>query len=202
MSRCRRSAPVLQSGLFLVSPVVLVFFCCGCGMLGRPGKPTIDDERNPLVVIETSRGRMTAELDERDANNAVNYFLYLVENSQTYVNRPIYEADYRSVYAGPQAKPLGFTIRHERATHWHKRGALSIKGDRNGTLTADIVIMRGNSHDFDSVHTVIGHIVSGMRTLDRLAKGDVIKRIYVKRKKSHAYVPTVRSDGPIRTGDF
>ncbi|MEW6357261.1 MAG: peptidylprolyl isomerase [Planctomycetota bacterium] len=189
-----------------IASISLALVACGCSVVDlggrRPVMPIIDDERNPLVVIETTRGSMTAELDERDMPNAVSYFIYLVENSEAYNGRPVYMADPKAVYAGPQRKPLGFTIQHERAGHSHKRGDLSIKGDADGTLTADVLIMRGNSADLDELHTVIGEIVDGSRTLDRLKQGDVIHRIYVKRKKGHDYAPTVRSDGPVRTGEF
>lgn len=167
----------------------------------RPPKPQIDDEENPIVVIETNKGALTAELDERGARNSVAYFLYLVE-ANAYANRTFYKADAKTVDAGPRAKPIGFRIKAEHGRQGHVRYALSIKGDPDGALTADVMIVRQDSFDLDKDNVVIGRIIGGTWALRRIRQGDVIRRIYVKRKKSHPYAPTVESNGRIRTDPY
>jgi len=88
MSRCRKHTLARQSRLLRHFPVAAAFLCCSCailGTIGRPTKPSSNDDRNPLMVIEANNRRMIAELYEGNATNVVDYFMYLVEKSQAYV---------------------------------------------------------------------------------------------------------------------
>jgi len=164
--------------------------------------PIIDDRRNPLVLIETTKGNMRVELFEDDATNTVNYFIYLIENMpRVFWNQPVYYADDIRIEAGPRGAIAGFRIKKEVTRHGHKRYSLAVKGMSGGWLSTDIVLTRADAFDLDKANTVIGRVVEGTSVVNKLQRGDRIRTIRVIRKRSHEYIP-VAYGSPMRFSPY
>jgi peptidyl-prolyl cis-trans isomerase B (cyclophilin B) len=153
------------------------------------------------VHFETSKGEIVAELFEDDAPGAVANFTGLVSGSKEWtdpktrekVSRPFYDGlTFHRVIPNFMIQggcPLGsgtggpgYTIKCELngSKQVHKRGSLSMAHAGRDTGGSQFFICHSPQPHLDRKHTVFGQVVSGLEVIDKIQKGDVMKRVWIE----------------------
>ncbi len=143
----------------------------------------------PIVRLDTDRGVIELELFSNDAPKTVENFVKLVK--QGYYNgirfhRVIPDfviqggcphskkrGDRRAGTGGP-----GYTIKCETDGNprRHGRGSLSMAHAGKNTGGSQFFITHSPQPHLDGVHTVFGHVVTGMEAVDKIREWDEIRK--------------------------
>ncbi len=153
------------------------------------------------VHFETNKGEIVAELFDDDAPGAVANFVGLADGTKEWkdpktgakVTRPFYDGlTFHRVIANFMVQggcPLGtgtggpgFQIKCETSgkRQVHKRGSLSMAHAGRDTGGSQFFICHSPQSHLDRKHTVFGEVLSGIEVVDKLAKGDVMKRVWIE----------------------
>lgn len=142
----------------------------------------------PLVAIETDRGRIVLELFKNDAPGTVANFVKLVKKG-FYNNLTFHRVIPGFMIQGgcpfgDGTGDAGYTIKCEvdRNPRKHLRGSLSMAHRGRDTGSCQFFICHSPQPHLDGKHTVFGHVVEGMDVVDRIQKGDVMKKVYMVRE--------------------
>jgi peptidyl-prolyl cis-trans isomerase B (cyclophilin B) len=148
----------------------------------------------PVVRMTTNRGALEIELFQKDAPKTVENFLKLVKSGfydGIHFHRVIpdfvvqggcphakVKGDRRAGTGGP-----GYTIKCETTGNprRHGLGALSMAhaGKDTGGSQFFIVLNPKNCTHLDGVHTVFGHVVSGLDTVGQIRPWDQMTKVEV-----------------------
>ena len=163
-------------------------------------KAEIDKDANPLIEMETSKGKVVIELFEDEAPNTVANFITLVEDG-------FYDGlTFHRVIDGFMAQggcPLGtgtggpgHSIKCEcysEKARKHERGSLSMAHAGKDTGGSQFFICFVDTPHLDGKHTVFGKVTEGMDNVDKFnrtrAGGEPEKmvKVTVKRKRRENY---------------
>ncbi len=170
----------------------------------------------PRIQFETSKGNFVVELFEESAPNAVNLFVFLVEN-EFFVNMTFFQVwNHEWVWSGcPNNQGIG-APRHGVPSEVklpdarkHFRGSFSLRiSDKDNTARSQFFITKTPFPDFDGVNLVIGRVIEGMDVVDSLtatherdpknnpkaiegATPDPLISVKVLRKRDHEYEPEI-----------
>jgi peptidylprolyl isomerase len=153
---------------------------------------------NPVVVVETAKGTFAFETYPADAPRTVAHVLALVRKG-FYDGQRIHRAvpgflvqwgDPRSADLaqesewglGPDASsgdPIGVSEISKK--HLHTAGAVGIAHQGlPARADSQMYITLAPRPDLNGRYTVFGHVIEGADVLPRLARGDDIRRIYVR----------------------
>ncbi|MGQ9583520.1 MAG: peptidylprolyl isomerase [Thermoplasmatota archaeon] len=146
------------------------------------------EESPPVVAIETDRGRIVLQLFRSDAPGTVANFLKLVKkgfyNNLTF-HRVIPDFMIQGGCPfGDGTGDAGYTIKCEvdGNPRKHLRGSLSMAHRGRDTGSCQFFICHSPQPHLDGKHTVFGQVVEGMEVVDRVQKGDRMRRVYVVRE--------------------
>jgi peptidylprolyl isomerase len=162
--------------------------------------------------IRTSKGRIVARLEPDLTPLTVANFVGLAEgtiaNAAFDPGRPFYDGTvFHRVVAGhviqagvPQsdrAKNPGYTFPneiHARLSH-NRAGMLNMANGGPHTNAAQFCITLGDRSYLDGDYTVFGQVVEGLAVVMRVAQGDVIESVRIRRvgAKAQAFRPTTES---------
>ncbi|MEM2869356.1 MAG: peptidylprolyl isomerase [Thermoplasmata archaeon] len=139
----------------------------------------------PLVAIETDRGRIVLELFKNDAPGTVANFVKLVKKG-FYNNLTFHRVIPNFMIQGgcpfgDGTGDAGYTIKCEvdRNPRKHLRGSLSMAHRGRDTGSCQFFICHSPQPHLDGKHTVFGQVVEGMDVVDRIQKGDVMRKVYM-----------------------
>ena len=157
-----------------------------------------DKEKLPQVLLKTNKGDILLELYEDEAPNTVANFINLVEKGfydKTKFHRVI--AGFMAQGGDPKGNGTGgpgYRIKCEcvrKDHHKHDRGVISMAHAGKDTGGSQFFITFDKTPHLDGKHTVFGHVIKGMDTVDTLKQGDVVEKATVKQKRDHEYEPEV-----------
>src|SRR3954467_12502306 len=149
------------------------------------------------ATFETNKGRIVAELFDKEAPKTVENFEklanggfydgvkfhrvipdFVVQGGDPH-SRDLPDGDRRIGTGGP-----GYHIKCETAgnPHKHEVGALSMAhaGKDTGGSQFFMVLSEANTRHLNGVHTVFGQIVQGLDAMKKIRKDDVMKSVRVK----------------------
>ena len=146
------------------------------------------------AIFDTAKGKMKAELYEKEVPNTVANFVKLA-NSHFYDGLRFHRVIPDSVIQGgcPFSRNIrdprvgtggpGWTIKCETSApkQYHDRGVLSMAhaGKDTGGSQFFICHNRENTAHLDGVHTCFGKVVEGLEVIDMIAPGDLINSITI-----------------------
>ena len=152
----------------------------------------------PVIVVDTSKGTFSFETYPNEAPKTVAHVVELVKRgfydgqrfhraapgfviqwgdpqSQDLVK----EADWGRGAAASSGKPIGVAEITKKRTH--TKGAVAMAHAGYPALAdSQLYVTLANRPDLNGKYTVFGHIVSGEAVTERIQKGDVIEKMYVK----------------------
>ena len=149
---------------------------------------------NPIVVFDTVKGAIEIELFAKDAPKSTAQIVRLVREN-FYRGQRFHRAEASLVQTGdPNSKSFtrenvwgtgGSGKRIGAAeivkTRKHVRGAVGLAHSGNAAnADSQFYIMRRPSPSLDGKHAVIGRVVAGLDVVDKLQRGDMIRRVFVK----------------------
>jgi cyclophilin family peptidyl-prolyl cis-trans isomerase len=135
------------------------------------------------ATIHTAKGRIMVELFPQDAPTTVDSFVTLARrgyfNGVTFhrvvPNFVIQGGDPRGNGEGGP----GYQIRCEVNTRPYTRGAVGMALSGKDTGGSQFFITHSPQPHLDGGYTVFGRVVSGMAVVDRIARGDVIRKVEI-----------------------
>ena len=146
------------------------------------------------AIFDTSKGKMKAELYEKEVPNTVANFVKLA-NSHFYDGLRFHRVIPDFVIQGgcPFSRNIrdprvgtggpGWTIKCETSApkQYHDRGVLPMAhaGKDTGGSQFFICHNRENTAHLDGVHTCFGKVVEGLEVIDMIAPGDLINSITI-----------------------
>ncbi|WP_422926863.1 peptidylprolyl isomerase [Singulisphaera sp. PoT] len=167
---------------------------------------TAADDENPQVVLDTTKGPITIELDKARAPITVENFLKYVD-SGFYDNTVFHRVIPGFMIQGGgmtdklEEKPTKPPIKNESGNGLsNNRGTIAMARTNNpDSATSQFFINHNNNPDLDTYgggYAVFGKVVSGMETVDAIAKVQTgnqsihqnvpLKPIYIKSAKRKA----------------
>lgn len=138
---------------------------------------------SPHVFIETDDGTIEMELAVLDAPMAAANFMELARKG-FFDGRPIHRVVANFVVQdgdprGDGEGGPGYTIRDELSMRPYVRGTVGMALDWADTAGSQFFVTTSPQPHLDARYTVFGEVVSGMDVVDRLAVGDMIRRVRV-----------------------
>src|SRR5437660_5562294 len=149
--------------------------------------------REPTATVVTSKGSFTIELLPDEASLTVDNFIQLARkgffNGQTIPrvvpNFVIQAGDPRGdTNGGP-----GYSIRCEINEVPYERAAVGMALSGKDTGGSQWFVTHSPQPHLDGGYTVFGRVISGMEVVDRIARGDIIRRVNVTEGVGRASKP-------------
>jgi cyclophilin family peptidyl-prolyl cis-trans isomerase/HEAT repeat protein len=140
-------------------------------------------DKKVAATIYTAKGRIRIELFPQDAPITVDSFITLARkgffNGLTFhrvvPNFVIQGGDPRGDGEGGP----GYQIRCEINTRPYVRGAVGMALSGKDTGSSQFFITHSPQPHLDGGYTVFGQVISGLAVVDRIARGDVIRRVEI-----------------------
>ena len=163
-----------------------------------PGRLLAQDVAAPVIVVETSRGTFAFETYPDEAPKTVKHIVELVRRG-FYDGQRVHRAmpgfliqwgDPRSrdtskeaVWGrGPAASsgtPIGAAEMSKKRTH--TKGAVAVSHQGNpAQADSQLYVMLGPRDELNGRYAIFGRVIAGLEVPDRIQKGDVIRRMYVR----------------------
>jgi peptidyl-prolyl cis-trans isomerase B (cyclophilin B) len=153
-----------------------------------PPAMTIDPTKSYTATIDTSRGRIVAELFAKDAPKTVNNFVFLAREKfydGTTFHRVI--ADFMIQGGDPTGTGRGgpgyrFEDETKNNPNRHAKGSLSMANAGPNTNGSQFFITHVETSWLDGKHTVFGRVLNGQDVVDAVQQGDTINSVTVEEK--------------------
>lgn len=148
----------------------------------------------PTVEVTTERGSFVIQLAEDHAPNTVAHFVELVERG--YYNGKKFDRLQRDQQTGfiqggspGKGQELGYFVPDEISSLRHQRGSVGLARKRSTPNTGGerFYICYGPIPDLDGQWTVFGRVLSGMKVVEYLNEGSVMKNVRMLSKRPHDY---------------
>ena len=150
----------------------------------------------PIIVLETMKGNIEFETYPEEAPKTVGRVLELVKknfynglrfhraepNFVIQIGDPVTRDMSRQSWWGRQGtgKPIGVAEITKKRRHVLGAVAMAYPGSDKTQTDSQFFIMRRAAPEFDGKYTVFGKVLTGMDVVQKIQKGDVLKRAYVK----------------------
>jgi cyclophilin family peptidyl-prolyl cis-trans isomerase len=150
----------------------------------------------PLIVVETVKGSFTFETYPNEAPKSVEHILGLVKRNfynGMRVHRQI--PGFIAQFGDPLSRDLskqdswgtggsfnivGVGEPNPKRTHVTGAVAMAYPGKDPRQADSQMYIMLAPRHSLDGDYTVVGQVIAGMDVVQKLVKGDIIRRVSVK----------------------
>src|SRR2546423_5472815 len=138
-----------------------------------PPPMTIDPNKKYTATIDTTAGKMVAELYPKDAPNHVNSFVFLAREG--FYDGVIFHRVIPGFMiqggdpTGSGSGGPGYRIKQEFNPTPHKRGILSMARTNDpNSAGSQFFIMHADSPFLDNQYTVFGNVTSGIEVVDKI----------------------------------
>jgi cyclophilin family peptidyl-prolyl cis-trans isomerase len=150
----------------------------------------------PIIVVETLKGTFQFETYPNEAPKSVEHILGLVKRNfyngmRVHRQIPGFIAQFgdplsrdlskqESWGTGGSFNIVGVGEPNPKRTHVTGAVAMAYPGKDPRQADSQMYIMLAPRHSLDGDYTVIGQVIAGMDVVQKLAKGDIIRRVTVK----------------------
>ena len=166
------------------------------GATATPAQPRKSPGAGPIVVVETVKGTFQFETYPNEAPKSVEHVLGLVKRNfynGMRVHRQI--PGFIAQFGDPLSRDLskqdswgtggsfnivGVGEPSPKRTHVLGAVAMAYPGKDPRQADSQMYIMLAPRHSLDGDYTVIGQVIAGMDVVQKLVKGDIIRRVTVK----------------------
>jgi peptidyl-prolyl cis-trans isomerase B (cyclophilin B) len=136
------------------------------------------------AIIETDKGNIELTLFDKEAPNTVANFEKLAK-SGFYDGLTFHRVIPEFVIQGgcPKGNGTGgpgYTIKCEINPHKHGTGALSMAHAGKDTGGSQFFITHSPQQHLDGVHTVFGKVVKGMKVVNAVKPGDIMRKVTIR----------------------
>jgi peptidyl-prolyl cis-trans isomerase B (cyclophilin B) len=136
------------------------------------------------AIIETDKGNIELTLFEKEAPNTVANFEKLAK-SGFYDGLTFHRVIPEFVIQGgcPKGNGTGgpgYTIKCEINPHKHGTGALSMAHAGKDTGGSQFFITHSPQQHLDGVHTVFGKVIKGMKVVNAVKPGDIMRKVTIR----------------------
>lgn len=136
------------------------------------------------AIIETDKGNIELTLFEKEAPNTVANFEKLAK-SGFYDGLTFHRVIPEFVIQGGCPKgngtgDPGYTIKCEINPHKHGTGALSMAHAGKDTGGSQFFITHSPQQHLDGVHTVFGKVIKGMKVVNAVKPGDIMRKVTIR----------------------
>jgi cyclophilin family peptidyl-prolyl cis-trans isomerase len=149
----------------------------------------------PLIVVDTVKGSFTFETYPNEAPKSVEHILALVKRNfyngmRVHRQIPGFIAQFgdplsrdlskqESWGTGGSFNIVGVGESNPKRTHVTGAVAMAYPGKDPRQADSQMYIMLAPRHSLDGDYTVIGQVIAGMDVVQKLVKGDIIRRVSV-----------------------
>ena len=181
---------MIRSKVLLAISVLMLPLAFGCAAKSPPEEPApsqpkknstppqmmIDVNKRYIAIIETEKGKITAELFAADAPKTVNNFVFLA--SEGFYDGTTFHRVIPGFMAqggdptGTGAGGPGYKFEDEFSERGHTTGALSMANSGPNTNGSQFFICYAPQPMLDGRHSVFGQVIEGMNILNRLTPRD------------------------------
>lgn len=162
---------------------------------GRPATLKRSPGAGPLIVVDTVKGSFTFETYPNEAPKSVEHILALVKRNfyngmRVHRQIPGFIAQFgdplsrdlskqESWGTGGSFNIVGVGESNPKRTHVTGAVAMAYPGKDPRQADSQMYIMLAPRHSLDGDYTVIGQVIAGMDVVQKLVKGDIIRRVSV-----------------------
>jgi peptidyl-prolyl cis-trans isomerase B (cyclophilin B) len=176
---------------------VLGAFVLGALLLGAaPEARQTSPGAGPVIVLETSKGIVEFETYPEEAPKTVGRVIELVKKN-FYNGQRFHRAEPKFLVqiGDPQSrnmqmidwwgragfgKPIGVSEITKKRRHVRGAVAMAYAGSDPRMADSQFYIVLTNRPELDAKYTVFGKVISGIGVVDRIQKGDILKKASVK----------------------
>jgi cyclophilin family peptidyl-prolyl cis-trans isomerase len=150
----------------------------------------------PIIVLETEKGVIEFETYPEEAPKTVAQILALVKRN-FYNGQRFHRAELNFLVqiGDPQSrnvlmqdwwgrsgsgKPIGVSEVTKKRTHVRGAVAMAYPGSDPRSADSQFYILLKAKPELNEKYTVFGKVLKGMEVVDRIRKGDILKKAYVK----------------------
>jgi cyclophilin family peptidyl-prolyl cis-trans isomerase len=178
--------------------LVVTIFGLLTSAAGAPVARAQQDAAGPVIVVETTNGTFEFETYPHDAPKTVAHIVELVKrgfyDGQRFhralagfliqwgdpQSRDVSkEADWGRGAAASSGVPIGAAEITKKRVHRKYAVGVAHTGDP-ALADSQIYVTLAERPDLNGRYTVFGHLVSGEEVADRIERGDLIRKMYVK----------------------
>ena len=165
------------------------------GAEGRPATLKRSAGAGPLITVDTVKGSFTFETYPNEAPKSVEHILALVKRNfyngmRIHRQIPGFIAQFgdplsrdlskqESWGTGGSFNIVGVGESNPKRTHVTGAVAMAYPGKDPRQADSQMYIMLAPRHSLDGDYTVIGQVIGGMDVVQKLVKGDIIRRVSV-----------------------
>jgi len=163
-----------------------------------PAWPVAQEPTAPVIVVETSQGTFAFETYPEEAPKTVTHIVDLVRRGFSDGQRvhraipgfliqwgdpqsrdPSKEAVWGRGPAASSGSPIGAAEMSKKRTH--SKGAVALSHPGNpAQADSQLYVVLGPHEELNGRYAVFGRVIAGLDVPDRIHKGDVIRRMYIK----------------------
>ena len=160
------------------------------------GEPKRSPGAGPVIVVETVKGTFQFETYPNEAPKSVEHILALVKRNfyngmRIHRQIPGFIAQFGDPLSRDMSKVdswgtggsfniVGVGEPNPKRTHVLGAVAMAYPGKDPRQADSQMYIMLAPRHSLDGDYTVIGQVIAGMDVVQKLVKGDIIRRVTVK----------------------
>jgi peptidyl-prolyl cis-trans isomerase B (cyclophilin B) len=140
----------------------------------KPGDMKIDANHKYIATIDTSEGKIVAELNPKVAPQTVNSFVFLAK--EHFYDGTIFHRVIKGFMiqggdpTGTGTGGPGYHLKAEFNDTRHERGVLSMaRAADPDSAGSQFFIMHGNAPHLDNKYTAFGKVTEGMDVVDKIA---------------------------------
>ena len=161
-----------------------------------PAQPKKSPGAGPVVLVETVKGSFQFETYPNEAPKSVEHILALVKRNfyngmRIHRQIPGFIAQFGDPLSRDMSKVdswgtggsfniVGVGEPNPKRTHVLGAVAMAYPGKDPRQADSQMYIMLAPRHSLDGDYTVIGQVIAGMDVVQKLVKGDIIRRVTVK----------------------
>ena len=178
-----------------VLSTVLAVACALSLQVASSAAPQTSAGAGPIIVLDTSKGIIEFETYPEEAPKTVARIVELVKKG-FYNGQRFHRAEPKFVIqiGDPQSrdmskqdwwgrsgygKPIGVAEITKKRRHLRGAVAMANTGDARMADSQFYITLRA-APELDPKHTVFGRVITGLNVIDRIAKGDMVKKASVK----------------------
>ena len=161
------------------------FLGCVLVLTVLPGAQQKSPGAGPIIVLETVKGTIEFETYPEEAPKTVERIVELVKKG-FYDGLTFHRIEPGFVIQGGDPKGdgtggPGYKIKAEFNKNQHVRGAVAMaRSNDPDSAGSQFYIVLAPAHFLDGKYTVFGKVLKGMDVVNKIQKGDVLKRAYLK----------------------
>jgi cyclophilin family peptidyl-prolyl cis-trans isomerase len=152
----------------------------------NPPAMVVDQDKQYSATIETDKGNIRMELYPKDAPRTVNNFVFLAREG--YFDGVVFHRVVPGFViqggdpTGTGAGGPGYKFADEPVTRDYKLGTVAMANAGPNTNGSQFFICLADQPTLPKNYTIFGQTVEGIDVVQRIAKGDVMRKVTIEEK--------------------